>query len=188
MAIRLVLAEDSPFVRAALLDVLETGPGIEVAQACEDLDSLIRAVDAHDPDVVVTDIRMPPTHQDEGIRAAATFRQTRPQMGVVVVSQFVDPRYALDLVEHGSEGRSYLLKEHVHRGGQLLEAVDTVARGGTLIDRAIVEPLVAAHADHPELDLLAAIARGDAGSAHKVGSVELDHNPVKHALKYLAKY
>jgi DNA-binding NarL/FixJ family response regulator len=110
MAIRVVLAEDSYLVREGLEQVLALAPGVEVVATCVDFDSLIAAVDAELPDVVVTDIRMPPTGTDEGIRAAAVLRETRPGVGVVVLSQHDDPAYALALLESGSEGRAYLQK------------------------------------------------------------------------------
>jgi DNA-binding NarL/FixJ family response regulator len=142
VAIRVVLAEDSYIVREGLEQVLETMPEIEVVATCADLDSLLTAVETEIPDVVVTDIRMPPTESDEGIRAAALLRETRPEIGVVVLSQHDDPAYALALLESGSEGRAYLLKERVHDRTQLAAAVEEVARGGSVIDSKIVESLV----------------------------------------------
>jgi DNA-binding NarL/FixJ family response regulator len=125
--------------------------------------------------VVVTDIRMPPTETDEGIHAAAVLRETRPEVGVVVLSQHDDPSYALALLETGSEGRAYLLKERVHDGGQLAAAVEQVSRGGSVIDSKIVESLVRARSranssplaelTSREREVLAEIAQGKSNSA-----------------------
>ena len=143
MPLRLVLADDHYLVREGMRRLLETQPDVEVVAACDDLDSLLAAVEAEQPDVVVTDIRMPPTGIDEGIRAANLLRETHPQIGVVVISQYVDPRYALPLLEHGTEGRAYLLKERVDDVGQLLGAVWAVAQGGSVVDPKVVEALLA---------------------------------------------
>ena len=175
MPIRVVLAEDSYIVREGLEQVLKQAPGMEVVATCGDLDSLLAAVDSERPDVVVTDIRMPPTDSDEGIRAAATLRETRPELGVVVLSQHDDPAYALALLDSGSEGRAYLLKERVHDGGQLATAIEEVARGGSVIDSKVVESLVRtrqgtqssplAELTSRELEVLAEIAQGKSNSA-----------------------
>jgi len=140
--IRLVLADDHYLVREGVRRLLETEPEIEVVAACNDLDSLLAAVDAKQPDVVVTDIRMPPDDSDEGIRAAARLRETHPRVGVVVLSQYTVPSYALALLEHGSAGRAYLLKERVEDLHQLVTAIRTVADGGSVIDPKVVEALV----------------------------------------------
>ena len=144
--IRVVLAEDSFIVREGLSEILATRTGIEVVGAHSDLEALLAAVDADPPDVVVTDIRMPPTNRDEGIRAAAALRESHPGIGVVVLSQFSDPSYVLALLDSGSDGRAYLLKERVHDGLQLAGAIEAVATGGSVIDPKIVEVLVAARA------------------------------------------
>jgi DNA-binding NarL/FixJ family response regulator len=175
VAIRVVLAEDSYIVRQGLEQVLDAMPEIEVVATCADLDSLLAAVESEIPDVVVTDIRMPPDETDEGIRAAAILRERRPEIGVVVLSQHDDPAYALALLESGSEGRAYLLKERVHDRAQLAGAVGEVARGGSVIDSKIVESLVrfgTAPDDSPlaeltarESEVLAEIAQGKSNSA-----------------------
>jgi len=174
VAIRVVLAEDSYLVREGLEQVLAAAPGIEVVATCADLDSLLAAVDSGRPDVVVTDIRMPPTETDEGIRAAAALRESRPEVGVVVLSQHDDPAYALALLDTGSEGRAYLLKERVHAGGQLIAAVEEVSKGGSVIDSKIVESLVRVRSGQQsplaeltarEREVLAEIAQGKSNSA-----------------------
>jgi len=146
MPIRVVLAEDHLIVREGVRRLLETQPEVEVAAACGDLDSLLEAVETEGPDVVVTDIRMPPNNTDEGIRAAERLRETHPDVGVVVLSQYATPSYALALLESGSAGRSYLLKERIQDVEQLVSAIRTVAEGGSVIDPKVVEALVAENA------------------------------------------
>jgi DNA-binding NarL/FixJ family response regulator len=153
VAIRLVLAEDHYLVREGLRRLLETRPELEVATACADLESLLAAVDAERPDVVVTDIRMPPGGADEGIQVAARLRETAPEVGVVVLSQYASPAYALALLEGGSEGRAYLLKERLQDVDQLVAAIQAVAEGGSVIDPKVVEALVAANARGEESPL-----------------------------------
>jgi DNA-binding NarL/FixJ family response regulator len=146
MPIRVVLAEDHYLVREGTRRLLETHPDVQVVAACGDLDSLLTAVEAERPDVVVTDIRMPPTGLDEGIRAAAHLREAYPEIGVVVLSQYAEPRYALPLLEHGTAGRAYLLKERVADVEQLVAAIRAVSEGGSVIDPKVVEALVAENA------------------------------------------
>jgi DNA-binding NarL/FixJ family response regulator len=142
--LRLVLADDHYLVREGTRRLLDTQDDLEVVASCGDLDELLAAVEVALPDVVVTDIRMPPTATDEGIRAAAILRETHPEIGVVVLSQFADPRYALPLLEQGTAGRAYLLKERVADVEQLAGAVRAVAAGGSVVDAKVVEALVAA--------------------------------------------
>lgn len=144
MAIRVILAEDNYLVREGIKGLLSSLPDVELAAACGDLDSLLAAIEQHSPDVVLTDIRMPPTGTDEGIRAADYARERNPRTGVVVLSQFADPAYALALFEKGSEGRAYLLKERVSDLEQIGAAIREVARGGSVVDPKVVEELVAA--------------------------------------------
>jgi DNA-binding NarL/FixJ family response regulator len=143
MAIRLVIAEDHYLVREGVRRLLESQPDLEVAAVCGDLDSLLAAVEEEKPDVIVTDIRMPPDDTDEGIRAAERLRETDPDVGVVVLSQYANPTYALALLESGSSGRSYLLKERVQDLDQLVSAIHAVAEGGSVIDPKVVDALVA---------------------------------------------
>ena len=146
MPIRVVLAEDNLLVREGVRRLLETRRDavIEVVASCGDLDSLIDAIETQQPDVVVTDIRMPPTLTDEGLQIAARLRKSHPQVGVVLLSQFDAPVYARALLEEGSAGRAYLLKERVSDPEQLVGAIREVARGGSVIDPKVVETLVAA--------------------------------------------
>jgi DNA-binding NarL/FixJ family response regulator len=141
--IRIVLAEDQYLVREGLRRLLETRDELEVAAVCGDLDSLLEAVAAERPDVVVTDIRMPPGSTDEGIQAATRLREMNPEVGVVVLSQYATPSYALALLKGGSEGRAYLLKERVSDLAQLVAAIEAVADGGSVLDPKVVEALVA---------------------------------------------
>jgi len=143
MPIRLVIAEDHYLVREGIRRLLETQPDLEVAAVCGDLDSLLAAVKEEKPDVVVTDIRMPPGNTDEGIQAAERLRETDPDIGVVVLSQYANPTYALALLESGSARRSYLLKERVQELDHLVSAIHTVAEGGSVIDPKVVDALVA---------------------------------------------
>jgi DNA-binding NarL/FixJ family response regulator len=143
MPIRVVLADDEYLVREGLRRLLETQDDLEVAAVCDDLDSLLAAVAADRPDVVVTDIRMPPAGTDEGIQAATRLRETNPEVGVVVLSQYATPGYLLALLEGGSERRAYLLKERVKDLDQLVAAVHAVAEGGSVVDPKVVDALVA---------------------------------------------
>jgi len=173
--IRVVLAEDNLLIREGVRRLLEGEDGIELAASCGDLDALLAAVEAEYPDVVITDIRMPPTGTDEGIRAAERLRTMHPEIGVVVLSQYADPEYALALLESGSAGRAYLLKERVANPAQLLAAVREVAQGGSVIDPKVVEALVAqraraAHSPLGELtarerEVLASMAQGKTNAA-----------------------
>jgi DNA-binding NarL/FixJ family response regulator len=142
--IRVVVAEDNVLVREGLRQVLDVASSVEVVAVCSDLDSLREAVERAQPDVVLTDIRMPPTLSDEGVRIAAELRQAHPEMGVVVLSQYVEPEYALGLLEDGAAGRAYLLKERVGDPGELVSAIEQVAHQGSVIDRRVVDALVAA--------------------------------------------
>jgi DNA-binding NarL/FixJ family response regulator len=153
MPIRLVLAEDQYFVREGIRRLLETQDELEVAAVCVDLDSLLAAVAAERPDVVVTDIRMPPGNGDEGIQAALRLRETNPEVGVVVLSQYATPSFVLALLEGGSERRAYLLKERVNDVEQLMAAIRAVADGGSVMDPKVVEALVAANARSEESPL-----------------------------------
>jgi DNA-binding NarL/FixJ family response regulator len=175
VSIRVILGEDSYIVREGLRQVLAGSPQVEIVADCGDADSLLREIEEREPDVVLTDIRMPPTHTDEGIRLAAQLRVARPRIGVVVLSQFADPSYVLELLESGSDGRAYLLKERVHDRRQLVGAIEAVAIGQSVIDPKIVEVLVAAKARGErsplseltprELEVLAAIAEGKSNAA-----------------------
>jgi len=153
MTIRVVLAEDNVLLRDGVSRLVEAQDGLELAGVCGDLPSLLALVESSKPDVVVTDIRMPPSGTDEGIRAAAALRTDHPTVGVVVLSQYASPAYALDLLSEGSEGRAYLLKERVSDVDELVDAIRQVAEGGSVIDPKVVEALVSATATRPKSDL-----------------------------------
>jgi DNA-binding NarL/FixJ family response regulator len=159
MPLRLVIAEDHLLVREGVRRLLEADPELEVAAVCGDLDSLFAAVETEHPDVVVTDIRMPPGNSDEGIQAAERLRISDPDVGVVVLSQYATPSYALALLEGGSAGRSYLLKERVQDPGELVAAIRAVANGGSVIDPKVVEALVAEDARGEESPIHGLTAR-----------------------------
>jgi DNA-binding NarL/FixJ family response regulator len=174
MALRVVVAEDVLIVREGILRMLGYQEGIEVVDAVDDLPHLLAAVDEHDPDVVLTDIRMPPTGTDEGIQAALALRDSHPELGVVVLSQHVDAGWALDLFARGSERRAYLLKERVSEPGQLIGAIREVAAGGSVVDPKVVESLLASRTRRQsaldqltprEREVLGEIAQGKSNAA-----------------------
>jgi DNA-binding NarL/FixJ family response regulator len=153
MPIRIVLSEDQYLVREGIRRLLDAQDDLEVAAVCDDLESLLAAVAAEKPDVVVTDVRMPPTNTDEGIQAATRLRETDPEVGVVVLSQYAIPSYVLALLESGSERRAYLLKERVSDVTQLVTAITAVANGESVMDPKVVEALVAQNARTEESPL-----------------------------------
>jgi DNA-binding NarL/FixJ family response regulator len=142
MPLRVLVAEDNLLVREGIVKLLDACEETTVVGACSTYDELLAAAAADNPDVVLTDIRMPPTGTDEGIRAAAELRERHPEIGVVVLSQYVEPAYAISLFDQGSSGRGYLLKERVSDAGQIVHAIEEVARGGSVIDPLVVETLV----------------------------------------------
>jgi DNA-binding NarL/FixJ family response regulator len=175
MAIRIVLGDDSLIVREGVRQLLDSDPAMDVIATVGDVDSVRELCDSAGPDVVVTDIRMPPTHTDDGIRLATELRDSHPEIGVVVLSQYADPLYALALLDQGSDGRAYLLKERVHNRAELTAAIHAVADGGSMIDPKIVETLVHARGmaeNSPlneltarEREVLSEIAQGKSNTA-----------------------
>lgn len=141
-----VVADDILLMREGVVRVLEAVPDVRVVAECDDAETLLTAVDRHRPDVVLTDIAMPPTHTDEGIRAAIRLRSDRPELGVVVLSQYAEPGYVLALFADGSDHLGYLLKERVGDPEELGRAVRTVAAGGSVVDPKIVEIMVSSRA------------------------------------------
>jgi DNA-binding NarL/FixJ family response regulator len=170
MSLRVVLAEDHYLVREGLRRLIEAQPELALVAVCQDLGSLMAAIDEHRPDVVLTDIRMPPTGTDEGLRAAEHLRAVNPDGGVVVLSQYADAEYVLAFLGGGSKGRGYLLKERVSDIEQLLGAIREVARGGSYIDSKVIDALVAARSRSAvsplrlltarELEVLSEMAQG----------------------------
>ena len=143
MPIRIALGEDSLLVREGLQRLLGGDPELDLVAAVGDLDSLRDACARERPDVVLTDIRMPPDRDRRGHPGRGRAARHRPEIGVVVLSQYADPSYALALLERGSDGRAYLLKERVHDRAELTAAIRAVADGGSVIDPKVVEALVA---------------------------------------------
>lgn len=142
MSIRVVVAEDNYLMREGIREVLEQEEDVDLIAVTVDYTTTANALERDKPEVLVTDIRMPPTQTDEGIQFAEQLRETHPEMGVVVLSQYVDPHFALRVFEHGSARRAYLLKEHVGNPRELVDAIREVARGGSRVDPAVVETLV----------------------------------------------
>jgi DNA-binding NarL/FixJ family response regulator len=173
--IRVVIAEDAYVIREFLTATLSAAPEVELAAVCSNGKELQTAIATWDPDVVVTDIRMPPSGADEGIRAAARLRETHPNVGVVVLSQYAEPSYALALLDQGSSRRAYLLKERIRNRDELIGAIKTVARGDSVIDPTIVDVLIEARSrastsrlselTSRERQLLAEIAAGKSNGA-----------------------
>ncbi len=154
MVLRVVFADDNYLVRQGVTSLLSEIDGIDVVAVATDLDSLVSSVAEHAPDVVLTDIRMPPTHTNEGIEAAKRIRVAHPGVGVVVLSQYVEEDYVFDLLADGVAGMGYLLKERVTDLDELVRALREVARGGSVLDPVVVEALVARRrADGPLLGL-----------------------------------
>ena len=169
MSIRVVAAEDSFLAREGIVSILGDLEDVELVEMSGDLDELRDAVERTSPDIVLTDIRMPPTNTDEGIRFAAELRERHPEMGVVVLSQHAEPRYAMALFDAGSDRRAYLLKERLHDKGELSRALHDVAAGRALVDSRVVDELVSARQRDDseltrltprELEILALIAEG----------------------------
>jgi DNA-binding NarL/FixJ family response regulator len=179
LAIRIVLAEDDYLVREGVRRLLETQPDLEVVAACDDLPSLLQAVERERPDVVVTDIRMPPGHTDEGIRAAGHVRAAYPAIGLVVLSQFADPHYALALLADGSERRAYLLKERVddleQLAGAIREVVETLVAAGSRRERSPLESLTPR-----EREVLAEVAQGGTNASIADALVITEQSVEKH--------
>src|SRR5580692_1940285 len=142
VTIRVVLAEDNALLREGITRLISSDEEFELVGVASDYPELIDLITTHEPDVVVTDIRMPPTGTDEGIQAAGWLRANRPSVGVVVLSQYAAPAYALALLEDGSAGRAYLLKGRVAGVDELARAIRTVAAGGSVIDAVVVDELV----------------------------------------------
>ena len=195
--IRVVIAEDSYVIREFLTVTLSAAPQLELVAICTNGKELQTAIDTWDPDVVLTDIRMPPSRSDEGTRIAAKLRETHPNVGVVVLSQYAEPAYALSLLEHGSGGRAYLLKERIRNKDELIAAIEGVFRGGSVIDPIIVDVLIASRARAAksrlaqltprERELLAEIAAGKSNGAIAESLVLTKRAVEKHVNSIFAK-
>lgn len=193
MSLRVVVAEDSFLLRAGVVRVLEEA-GFAVVGEAGDVDELLREVHEHRPDVVVTDIRMPPTQTDEGVRAAAVIRDRHPETGVVVLSQYVQQSYAISLLEHSSVGVGYLLKDRVMDARGFTEAVREVARGGAVLDPEVVAQMLDRRRrggaldglTAKELDVLSAMAEGRANHAIAAHLGISEHAVQRHIGRLLA--
>jgi DNA-binding NarL/FixJ family response regulator len=181
---RVVIAEDSVLLREGLTKLLADG-GFEVAAAVSDADQLLRAVGEQRPDLVVVDVRMPPTHTDEGIQAALVIRRQYPQVAILVLSQYVEERYATDLLSVQTSGVGYLLKDRVAQVSDFLDALRRVAAGGTALDPEVVAQLLVRHRDDPidrltprELQVLAMMAEGRSNNAI-VDALRVSHSAVE---------
>jgi DNA-binding NarL/FixJ family response regulator len=211
--VRVVIAEDSVLLRAGLVRLLETA-GIDVVAAVGDADALVAAAQRHQPDLVLVDVRMPPTHTDDGLRAALTLRRSYPRMAVLVLSQYVEERYAVELLTGQTRGIGYLLKDRVADVGEFLAALHRVAGGGTALDPEVVAQLLVRRRSDPldsltrrETEVLALMAEGrsnggiaaalmlsDSAVAKHVGSIftkldlspaDNDHRRVLAVLRFL---
>ena len=195
--LRVVLAEDNYLVREGLRRVLESSGEVTVLDAVPTAEELVSAVAQHAPDAVMTDIRMPPGHSTEGIRAAHAIRAAHPSVGVVVLSQHAEAGYVLDLVRHGADGLGYLLKERIGDRDQLVHALRETARGGSVIDPVLVDALVGrrrleqasglADLTDRELDVLRAMAQGMSNSAVAASLYLSESSIEKHVSAIFAK-
>jgi DNA-binding NarL/FixJ family response regulator len=196
VGVRIVVADDDVFVRAGLRSLLSDVPDFEVVGAVGSLPELLDAVVEHAPDVVVTDIRMPPTHRDEGIQAAQLLRTSAPEVGVVALSLYLEPAYALRLLEDGSSRRGYLLKDHVDDVALVERAIRAVAGGGSFVDDDVVDVLLRrARPDEGPLGRLTAreheilheIATGKSNAAVAASLFVSSHAVEKHINSIFAK-
>ncbi|HYB17095.1 MAG TPA: response regulator transcription factor [Streptosporangiaceae bacterium] len=195
--VRVALAEDNVLLREGVSRLVAANEDFELVGVASDLPQLLALVSEHAPDVVVTDIRMPPTGTDEGIRAAAWIRENHPRVGVVVLSQYSAPRYAVALLEHGSAGRAYLLKERVGSVDELARAIRIVAQGGSVIDHTVVDELVQARSRERtsglssltarETQILAEMAQGKSNSAIAAAVSVSERAVEKHTNSIFAK-
>jgi class 3 adenylate cyclase/FixJ family two-component response regulator len=195
-AITVVLADDNLIVRSGVRALLAREPDLEIVGEASDHPELLAAAAEHQPQVVVTDIRMPPTFQREGIDAAKEIRQRYPGTGIVILSQYDDPEYAISLLADGAAGYSYLLKDRLAEGDQLVDAIRAVAAGGTMLDPAIVDALVRpvqpadGDLDEADQELLTFIAEGKpikAIAASRHTTPEAVSDAVEHLFLDLAK-
>ena len=195
--LRVVIAEDSYLIREVLTATLSSFPQVELVAVCSNGKELQTAIALWKPDVILTDIRMPPSGADEGIRVAAELRETHPEVGVVILSQYAEPAYALALLEKGTGRRAYLLKERIRNKDELIGAIETVAGGGSVIDPAIVDVLIKARAKVArsrlsqltprERELLAEIATGKSNAAIAESLVLTKRAVEKHVNSIFAK-
>ena len=195
--IRVALAEDNVLLREGVSRLVASNEDFELVGTAPDLPQLLALVATAQPDVVITDIRMPPTGTNEGIQAAAWLREHHPSVGVVVLSQYTAPGYAMSLLEHGSAGRAYLLKERVASVDELARAIRAVAGGGSVIDPMVVDELVRARSQHQlssvsqltprEAEILAEMAQGKSNAAIAAALTVSERAVEKHTNSIFAK-
>ncbi|HEX5493778.1 MAG TPA: response regulator transcription factor [Mycobacteriales bacterium] len=190
---RVVIAEDSVLLREGLVRLLDDA-GIAVVDAVADAEALLRAVERHQPDVVIADVRMPPTHTDEGLRAALVLRRSRPRVAVLVLSQYVEERYATELLSTDTSGVGYLLKDRVADVTEFLDALRRVAAGGTVLDPEVVSQLLVRRRSDPldrltarETEVLALMAEGRSNSGIAAALVVSDSAVEKHVNSIMSK-
>ena len=191
---RIVIAEDAAVIRAGLIEIL-SDRGHEVVAAVGDADSLQAAVAEHTPDVAVIDVRMPPGYTDEGLRAAIAIRREHPTVGILVFSQYVETRYAADLLRTRSGGVGYLLKDRVANVAEFTDAITRVAAGGTALDPEVVTDLLNAARNSTALaglterehDVLALMAEGRSNSAIAAAIVVSERAVEKHISNIFSK-
>jgi DNA-binding NarL/FixJ family response regulator len=194
--IRVIAADDSVVIREGLATILAGEPGMELVGVCGDGRELERLVATLQPDVVVTDIRMPPGGDLEGIRVANRLRESQPQLGLVVLSQHLEADYAVELMRAGTTGRAYLLKDRLADATQLARAIESVAEGGSAIDPLVVDALIAGRTrerspldelTHREREILSGIAEGKSNAAIAESLVLTKRAVEKHVNSIFAK-
>ena len=195
--VRVVVADDAYVIREGLVATLSRAPEIELVGVCSDGNELIETIAAVHPEVVITDVRMPPSGDGEGIRVAAQLRESNPQVGVIVLTQYTEAAYVVSLMDRGTQGRAYLLKDRIRDRTELLRAISAVASGGSVIDPSVVEVLIEgrAHAaDSPltaltprEREILAEIAEGKSNAAIAESFVVTKRAVEKHVNSIFAK-
>ena len=192
---RVILADDSMLLREGLARLLSEA-GFEVVGQAADGDELLALVEAQQPDVAIVDIRMPPSHTDEGLRAARVIRERWPGVGILVLSQFARPSYAFELLQTGTQGIGYLLKDRVSDLAALADGVRRVAAGGSVLDPSVVAQLVGRprHGRDPlaeltarEREVLGAMAEGRSNRAIAEEIVITEHTVEKHVTSVMAK-
>jgi DNA-binding NarL/FixJ family response regulator len=191
---RVVIAEDSVLLREGLVRLLESG-GITVVDAVADAAALLAAVEVHEPDLVIVDVRMPPSYTDEGVRAAIELRRRRPGLAVLVLSQYVEERYAAELLANETSGVGYLLKDRIADVADFLDALHRVAAGGTALDPEVVAQLLVRHSGDPldrlttrELEVLALMAEGRSNTAIAKALTVSDSAVAKHVNSIFIKF
>lgn len=195
--IRVVVADDSYVIREGLVATLADEQGIELVGVCSDGNELVATIAAERPAVAVADIRMPPSGDGEGIRIAVRLRETHPDLGVVMLSQYVEPAYAISLMGSGTSRRAYLLKDRLRDKAELLRAIRSVAAGGSVVDPAVVDALIQARTREDrsplaqlttrEREILAGIAEGKSNAAIADSLVLTKRAVEKHVNSIFAK-